>query len=265
MPIFWLLFLVGALGICSVGFLSFAHLSSHLAHGAKGGGAKGLVSHSTSGHANGLHPGHHNVRVKSSDPTAVQNGSLPPHIAGNLSSVGHRGQGTNLPQNPQNSVTENVGAMSGFVQWSISHLLISPVDIFAFCLGAGATGLVLESVINQKWLIVAVVTGALLMRYGIMQPIMNFILGFASKPSDGLEGLIAAEAQVVSSFNKEGKGLVQLELDGQIRQVLAQLDFPEIPNATLIARGDHLIVLDVDPKRNTCVVSRDLANQSSIP
>jgi len=88
---------------------------------------------------------------------------------------------------------------------------------------------------------------------------MNKMLGFASDPCEGLEGAVAKGAIAATRFDQTGRGLVKLTVDGQTVQVLATLDQDELARGISVAQGDSLTVLDVDPKRNTCRVTREMA------
>ncbi len=60
-----------------------------------------------------------------------------------------------------------------------------------------------------------------------------------------------------TDFDAAGHGLISVQLDGQVRQVLGTLPPEERgPNAPRVRTGDPLFIRAVDRQRNTCTVSR---------
>ena len=137
---------------------------------------------------------------------------------------------------------------------------LSPFDLLAYCTGAGAVGEILR---QNGWppntQLAGAVIGALVFNFGIAKPVLNALLKFESRQSDGLEGSVAQEAEALTRFDAQGRGLVRLALDGQIVQVLGVLDREERDRGVTVAKGDSLLVVDVDAARNTCRVTRELA------
>ncbi len=134
--------------------------------------------------------------------------------------------------------------------------LLSPLAIFSVCLGAGATGLLLRP---MHW--AAAVTGLAaifggLVFFGLLvRPLWTLIFKFASKPSAALEGMVARQAEAVTGFDGNGRGLVGLTIDGQWVRVLATLE-AEGADTTPVKPGEHLTVLSVDGHTNSCRVAR---------
>lgn len=137
--------------------------------------------------------------------------------------------------------------------------LISPLDIFSLSLGAGGVGLIGERKVDANLLILLAIVGALVFDLAVIKPIINFVARFASPPSEGLEGMVAQSGVAVTKFDEKGRGLVKLILDGQEVQVLASLDDDELIRGVSVRRGDTVTILEVDPNRNTCRVTRELA------
>lgn len=127
------------------------------------------------------------------------------------------------------------------------------------CLGAGATGLVLRHLLSPQWLPWAAASMAILLAYGVVRPLFAFAYRFASKPSEGLEDAVARTARAISRFDRDGRGLVTLTLDGQTVQLLAQLIADDQANGVEVNRGDEVVVVEIDARRNTCRVTRLLA------
>ena len=138
---------------------------------------------------------------------------------------------------------------------------LSPFDLMAYCTGAGAVGEILrQSGVAPPLVLAAAVFGALAFDFGVAKPILNTLLRFESRQSAGLEGKVAQQGEAVTRFDAQGRGLVRLDLDGEIVQVLATLDAEERARGVVVARGDPLLILDVDAARNTCRVTRELAS-----
>ncbi|RYG37974.1 hypothetical protein EON81_05030 [bacterium] len=136
-----------------------------------------------------------------------------------------------------------------------TFLSLSPLDIFAYTLGFGSAGILLRP-FHLRLEILLALFGAILLNHAVIKPLMTYLLHFASKPSEGLEGIVAQEAEAVSRFDEEGKGLVKVVLDGETVQVLARLQSGE---TGAVVKGDILVVTAVDAIRNQLTVTRELA------
>lgn len=138
---------------------------------------------------------------------------------------------------------------------------ISPFDIFGYCVGAGAVGEILrQQGVAANVTLYAAIFGALVFNFGLAKPLLNTLLRFESRQSDGLEGMVAHQVEAVSRFDKDGRGLVRLSMDGEIVQVLALLEPEEVQRGVTVAKGDSLIVVNVDAARNTCRVTREFTS-----
>jgi translation initiation factor IF-1 len=71
-----------------------------------------------------------------------------------------------------------------------------------------------------------------------------------------LESGVFDEAEAVTGFNRAGEGLVRLDLDGQVVQLLGVLTADERAAGVRISAGDRLLIEAVDPARQRCTVSR---------
>jgi len=125
-------------------------------------------------------------------------------------------------------------------------------------LGAGATGKIAQSFVSGPMLVLVAIAGGLVFDLAIVRPLMNLIIRFGSQPSEGLEGSVASTAEAISGFDKQGRGLVKLTLDGQIVQLLGNLDPHELSEGKTVHKGEQLLVMEVDPAKGTCTVSREL-------
>ncbi len=137
--------------------------------------------------------------------------------------------------------------------------LISPIDIFALCMGAGAVGELLKHALSANVLIAAAVVGALFFNLAVVKPMLGLLLRFASPESEGLEGQVARPAEALTRFDEAGRGLVRLTMDGQLIQLLATLEPEERDRGVRVVKGDQVFVVGVDGTKNTCRVTRELA------
>jgi len=133
--------------------------------------------------------------------------------------------------------------------------LLSPRVLFSFLVGAGATGLLAGRVLVEPVTMLAAVTGGYLFERLLVAPIWRFFFRFESRPATTLESMILEEARAVTDFDARGQGMIQLELDGQVLQLLGTLRAEDQGGASRIRRGDLLRIEEVDAARNQCVVS----------
>ncbi len=209
-----------------VGFIGFVAMTA-LSFVHAGGAARGH-------HAGVAHHGHNS-------------------IAGHAAHHGGPGHAADRTQHP--AFAHGHSLWVHFRPWN----LLSPLDLFSLALGAGATGILLQHIVPASLLNWFAFAGALIFDFAVIKPIIAALLRFATKPSEGLEGTVAHSAEALTHFDAEGRGLVRLELDGQIVQLLATLDPTERSNGVDVSKGDEVVVTQVDPKSNTCRVTRELA------
>jgi hypothetical protein len=122
-------------------------------------------------------------------------------------------------------------------------------------IGLGAAGLLLGGVLGGPLLMAAAIAGGFAFELLAVRPVWNFFFRFASEPALTLESAVTDVATAVTGFNGDGEGLVKIELDGQIVQVLARLAPADRASGVRVRSGDSLVVEEVDPVRNRCVVS----------
>ncbi len=139
-------------------------------------------------------------------------------------------------------------------------MLLSPIDLFAMALGAGAAGLLLRASVSSSTLPWYALVGALVFNFLIVKPIFALAFKFVSPQSEGLEGTVDRDAIAVTRFDPQGKGLVQLTMDGQIVQLLASLDVAELELGDGVSKGDAVRIVEIDAKRNTAKVTKLLRN-----
>lgn len=134
--------------------------------------------------------------------------------------------------------------------------LVSPRIVFSFLVGFGAAGLLLRSLVGGGLpLLAATIAGGILFERVLVAPLWRFTSRFESRPAATLESCITDEARAVSSFDARGQGLVAVELDGQLVQVLGTLRHEDRDAGVRVRAGDRLRVEDVDGDRNRCTVS----------
>ena len=200
-----------------------------LALGAAGLGIMGLSGFAhTVGHHGGHagHAGHHGVSARAG-------------MRGGARGAGARG-----------GSLRGAGRVGGRALWA----LLSPRPLFSLLVGFGAVGSMLGPIVPGVLLLPLAVLGAGVFEFGLMRPLWNFLFRFESAPAMTLESCIGDEARAATSFDAKGNGLIALELDGQVVQVLGSLR-PEDRDAGIRVRaGDPVLIDDVDAARNRCTV-----------
>ena len=63
------------------------------------------------------------------------------------------------------------------------------------------------------------------------------------------------EATAVTAFDKNGQGLIAVEVDGQMVQILGTLQSGDREMKVKVPAGSRLRIQDVDAARNRCTVS----------
>jgi hypothetical protein len=91
-------------------------------------------------------------------------------------------------------------------------------------------------------------------RYVVM-PIWNFLCRFESAPALTLERAVFEVAQAVMDFDAQGEGLIAVDLDGQLVQVLGILRPEERAIGVRVRRGGRVRIEEVNTIRNRCIVS----------
>jgi hypothetical protein len=133
--------------------------------------------------------------------------------------------------------------------------IVSPRVVFSALLGFGATGLLARGAVGGALLLALAVVGGVAFERLVVTPLWNFLLRFASAPARTLESTLLDEARAASGFDANGQGLVALELDGQVVQVLGTLREEDRAVGVRVRAGDRLRIEDVDTARHRCTVS----------
>lgn len=201
-------------------------------------GGVGLGVMALSGFAQAAHAGHGHA--------AQGNGY------GHAHSHGHSGDGhtTHVP-----ATGARHGTARGASGASRMLALLQPRVVFSVLVGFGAAGLLLRPVLPEPGLLIASLGAGLAFEWGLVAPIWRFLFRFASEPAETLETIVSDEARAVTGFDANGNGLVAVELNGQVVQLLATLTAAERAAAKKVRAGDRLRIEAVDDTRNRCTVT----------
>jgi hypothetical protein len=142
------------------------------------------------------------------------------------------------------------GSSSG---WSWSALL-SPRLFFSVLVGFGAAGSIAGGVEEPIRLGLALVGGAAFETF-LVGPLWRFLFRFESRAALTLESAVEEEARAVTGFDANGNGLVAIDVDGQLVQLLATLTPDDRTRGVRVRRGDLVRVADIDAARGRCTVT----------
>jgi len=241
--------LLGATGLTA---MALSGLGSH----SHSGGSHGHAGHLHTGHGHAGHGllGHgHSAHGHAAHGHAAHGHAGAGHdVAGHVAS-GHGSAPGHAVQSAhgQHSVAHGEHGVASRALWTIA----SPRFLFSFALGFGATGLIARQALSGAFLAAAAVGGAVLLERALVSPLWNLIMRFASKPAQMLESAVADEATAVTAFDPNGHGIVSLEVDGQIQQILATLSAEDRRLGVRVRAGQRVRIDDVDAERNRCTVS----------
>jgi hypothetical protein len=225
--------------------------SSH-SHGGHlhGGGHHGDVGHvDLGGHVGHAHVGGHGLAH------TAGHGLAHAHGAGGGLAHAHDPGGGHAHDGDQGHHGDHGADRIG--AWFLSFL--SPRVLFSILVGIGAAGLLLAGFLPGPLLLPAAVAGGFAFELLAVRPVWNFFFRFGSDPALTLESAVYDTATAVTGFNREGEGLVKIELDGQIVQVLARLSPGDLASGARVRAGDTLVVEEVDADRNCCTVTLPVA------
>lgn len=204
-----------------------------LATGATGLAAMTVVGLSHTGHSGHGHAGH---------------GHAGDAHAGHMAH-GHSGDVHSGHAHAGDAHSRDVHAGHG--SWMQS--LLSPRVLFALMVGFGAGG-VLSRPLGEPWQFGAAILGAAAFEALFVGPIWRFLFRFESSPALTLESAIEDDARAVTGFDADGCGLVAVDVDGQIVQLLATLTPDDRARGVRIRTGDVVRIADVDAARGRCTV-----------
>jgi hypothetical protein len=146
------------------------------------------------------------------------------------------------------------GARSSSGGWNWTSLL-SPRLLFSFFVGFGAGGIVAPP-LAEPFRLAAAVAAGIVFEVLLVGPLWRFLFRFESREASTLETSIEDEARAVTGFDANGNGLVALELDGQLVQLLATLAPDERARGVRIRSGDLVRIAEVDAARGRCTVTQ---------
>ena len=168
--------------------------------------------------------------------------------------MGHAGHALHSGHGAHAGHAHHAGDQGGGGNWA--HALLSPRVLFAALIGFGAAGL-LAAPLGEPFRAGAAILGAVGFETLLVGPLWRFLFRFESAPAATLDSSIDDEARAVSGFDARGNGLVALEVDGQIIQLLATLDREELQRGVRIRTGDTVRIAAVDATRGSCTVRQN--------
>jgi hypothetical protein len=208
---------LGATGLAAMAIGGVANIG-HAGHGHAGPG-QGGTGH---GHAGDAHAGH----AHTAEMQAGQAHGASTHVAPAHPTPAHTG-------------------------WFFS--LLSPRVLFALLIGFGAGGL-LASPLGEPWRAGAAVLAAAAFEGLFVGPLWRMLFRFESSPAATLESAIEDDARAVMGFDANGQGLVALDVDGQVVQLLATLTAEDRARGARVRSGDLVRVSSIDAARHRCTV-----------
>jgi hypothetical protein len=166
------------------------------------------------------------------------------HIPAPAHQTGHPSSGRNAPPNQAVS-----NLISGLLTW------LSPAYLAGAIIGFGATGTLLTPILHGWLQLGAALLGAHVICFFCIRPLLTGVQKWASLPAKTLTDALLENGTAVTDFDAKGYGLIRLNLDGQVVQLLAQL-VPEEQSGARVRSGETLFVRSVDPGKQRCVVCR---------
>ena len=214
---------LGGTGLAAMAIGGLAHVGhaghGHAGHGHAGHGHAGHGGHGGNGHG---HAGH-------------------AHTGEMHAGHAHGADAHGAPAHPAPAHTS----------WFFS--LLSPRVLFALLVGFGAGGL-LASPLGEPWRAGAAVLAAAAFEGLLVGPLWRMLFRFESSPAATLESAIEDDARAVMGFDANGQGLVALDVDGQIVQLLATLTAENRARGARVRSGDLVRVSSIDAARHRCTV-----------
>lgn len=219
---------LGGVGLAGMAVGGFARHGSE--HGA---GGHGHMSHAGHSHANGGHahghapPGH-----------AAHGNAAHGHTAHTHDAHGHDAHGHSQASHSNPLLS-----------------LMSPRLLFSVALGLGTAGLLLRPFLSGALLFAVALAAGIAFERLIVTPVWNFSFRFESTPATTLESSVMDVATAVTTFDRNGQGLIAVDVDGQMVQLLGTLQKSDQEMSVRVPAGSRLRIEGVDAARNRCTVS----------
>ena len=142
------------------------------------------------------------------------------------------------------------GDHAGGMHW---QSLLSPRVFFSLLVGFGAGGTVALP-FGEPWRVILAILAAVGFEAIFVGPLWRFFFRFESSAALTLESVVEEDARAVMGFDAQGCGLVAVDVDGQVVQLLATLSEDDRALGIRIRSGDVVRVTQVDAARNRCTV-----------
>lgn len=167
---------------------------------------------------------------------------------GHAGHAGHGGHGGN-------GHGARVGHVHGAERTSPLWSIASPRFLFSLALGFGAIGELVRPMAGGVVQLAIAALGGIVFERFIVAPLWNFAMRFASAPALTLESAVSDEATAVTAFDANGQGIVSVEVDGQILQILATLQPADRSLGVRVRAGQRVRIEDVNAAASRCTVS----------
>ena len=123
--------------------------------------------------------------------------------------------------------------------------------------GFGAGGIA-AAPLGEPLQLVAAIAAAAAFEMLLVGPLWRFLFRFESRAATTLESAIDDEARAVTGFDRNGCGLVAVDVDGQVIQLLATLAHDDRARGVRIRSGDLVRIAEVDAARGRCTVTEPI-------
>ena len=174
------------------------------------------------------------------------------HDAGGHAHTGHTGDAPHHAGDSHSHSHAHSHSAVGKFLWAFA----SPRTWFSILIGMGLSGRAMRPVFDGGMLLFVAALGiGILFEWALVRPLWNFAFKFASKPALMLESAVEDEATAVTAFDRNGQGIVAIDLYGHVVPVLATLRADDRALGAAVRAGDRVRIADVDSARNRCTVA----------
>ena len=170
--------------------------------------------------------------------------------AGHAGHVGHTHGPPGAEQTFGPGLVHTPGTSAGW-RWAS---LLSPRLFFSLMVGFGAGGIA-AAPLGEPWQLGVAFVAAAAFEALLVGPLWRFLFRFESRAAATLESAIEDEGRAVTGFDANGNGLVAVDVDGQVIQLLATLSADERSRGIRIHSGDRVRIAEVDAARGRCTVT----------